>query len=54
MSLFIKRSSFVGLIGVPVFLALCVTYYFYFSEGLQDYVPDASVLIFSILSTYTK
>lgn len=52
MSLFIKRSSFVGLIGVPVFLALCVTYYFYFSEGLQDYVPDASGLFQYALNSH--
>lgn len=52
MSLFIKRSSIVGLIGLPFFLALCVGYYFYFSEGLQGYVADASGLFQYALNSH--
>lgn len=52
MSLFIKRSSFVGFIGLPIFLALCVAYYFYFSEQLQVNVLDAEGLFQYALNSH--
>lgn len=41
MSILIKRSSLIGLIGMPIFLGLCIAYYFYFSDPVEIYVPDA-------------